>query len=45
MTDILDIVCKGIVITAGSYETIDVPCKGTVVIGPRRCAVRTEPAL
>ena len=44
MTDILDIVCKGIVITARSYETIDVPCKGTVV-GPRRCAVRTEPAL
>jgi hypothetical protein len=33
MTETLDIVCKGIVVTG--YETLDVVCKGVVVIGPR----------
>ena len=42
MTDILDIVCKGTVITGPSHETLDVVCKGTIVVGPRAASFRTE---
>jgi hypothetical protein len=38
MTDILDVVCKGTVITGPANDTFDVVCKGTIVIGPRSAA-------